>query len=124
MRRIHHRVMPRAIVLAASFATLPALSIAKPSDAALNGCAQQVVSEFAARQGLTPKYSVNLDQRRSFSDFGAAEPEIYRFTLEARDPKTGLLVARAECDAQYTGKVVAFRTLPLAGQSMTLAKGE
>lgn len=116
MRRIHHRVTPRALAFAASLVTLPALSIAKPSDAALNGCAQQVVSELAARQGLTPKYSVNLDQRRGFSDFGAAEPEIYRFTLEARDPKTGVLVARAECDAQYTGKVVAFHTLPLAGK--------
>jgi len=124
MRKSHHRVMPRAMALAASLATLPALSIAMPSDAALNGCAQQIVSDLAAHQGLTPKYSVNLDRRRSFSDFGVAEPEIYRFTLEARDPKTGLLVARAECDARYTGKVVAFRTLPLAAQSTTLAKGE
>ncbi len=123
MWSIHRRIMPRALVLAASLAALPALSVAKPSDVALNGCAQQVVSEFAARQGLTPKYSVNLDQRRSFRDFGAAEPAIYRFTLEARDPKTGLLVARAECDARYTGEVVAFRTLPLAAQSMA-AKGE
>ena len=76
MRRIHRRVVPRALALAASLVTLPALSIAKPSDVALNGCAQQIVSDLAARQGLAPKYSVSLDRRRSFSDFGVAAPEI------------------------------------------------
>jgi hypothetical protein len=123
MKRIAmKRIGIRLLSLTTTLTGLAAMSHANAPDVALAACAKQVVSDFAARQGLMPKYSVALDESGA-----AGAPEhasIYHFTMEARDPKTGALVAHAECDAQYSGEVIAYRTLPLTTAPKTLAKSE
>jgi hypothetical protein len=110
----------RLIPLVTALAVHPALSHSKPADIALDACARQVVGDVAARQGLQPKYSVTLKDDPLLSL--PASADVYRFTLEARDPKTGSIVARAECDAAHDGKVISYRTLPLIKEPATLAK--
>ena len=110
----------RLIPLVTALAVHPALSHSKSADVALNACARQVVDDVAARQGLQPKYSVTLENDLRLSP--PAFADVYRFTLEARDPKTGSIVARAECDAAHDGKVISYRTLPLRKEPATLAK--
>jgi hypothetical protein len=112
MKKIGLRMIP----LGAALAALPAMSNAAAPDLALNACAQQVVSGLAARQGSTPKYSVRFDHPAGFTHGPLAESSVYRFTLEAHDPKSGTLVARAECDAQYDGRVIVYRPLPLISE--------
>jgi len=110
------------IPLALSLAALPALAAAKSPDVALDACARQIVSDFAVRQGLAPKYTVVLDKSRSIKE--PAEASVYRFTLIARNPKSGAVVARAQCDAGYDGHVISYRTLPLNEASGTFAGSE
>lgn len=112
----------RLIPLLAALAALPAVSNAKPADVALKACAREIASDFGAKQGLTPKYSVKLDE--SLVPFSAPSADVYRFTLIARNPKNGAVVARAQCDAQFNGRVLSFRTLPLKEEAATLAKSE
>lgn len=112
----------RLIPLLTALAAVPAVASAKPADVALKACARQIVTDFASKQGLTPKYSVKLDESRTA--LGAPSADVYRFTLIARNPKDGSVVARAQCDAQFNGRVIAYRTLPLSEQPATLAKSE
>lgn len=118
MNRIRFRMIPLLTALAA----FPAALKAKPADVALGACAKQIVTDFAAKQGLTPRYSVVLDEHRLGSE--AASAVVYRFTLIARDPRNGAVVARAECDAQSSGKVIAYRTLPLTEESPMVAQSQ
>ena len=118
MNRIRFRMIPLLTVLTA----LPAVSNAKPADVALDACAKQIVTDFAARQGHTPRYSVVLDESHLGSS--AESAAVYRFTLIARDPRNGAIVARAQCDVQWSGKVIAFRTLPVTRESPMVARGE
>ena len=118
MNRIRFRMIPLLTALAA----LPAASNAKPADVALDACAKQIVTDFAARQGHTPRYSVVLDESQLGSSAGSAA--VYRFTLIARDPRNGAVVARAQCDVQWSGRVIAFRTLPLTEKSPTVAQNQ
>ena len=62
MKRIRFRTIP----LVMSLAALPALADAKTADVALDACARQIVSDFATRQGLAPRYTVKLDERQVF----------------------------------------------------------
>ncbi len=118
MKRIRFRTIP----LVMSLAALPALADAKTADVALDACARQIVSDFATRQGLAPKYTVKLDERQALRE--PADANVYRFTLIARNPKSGAVVARAQCDAGYDGRVISYRTLPLTDASATLARSE
>jgi hypothetical protein len=118
MNRIRFRLIPLLTALAA----LPAAVNAKPADVALNACARQIVSDFAAQQGLTPRYSVVLDEHHLGS--GVTSAEVYRFTLIARNPRNGAVVARAQCDAQSSGRIIAYRTLPLTEPDETVAQSQ
>ena len=118
MQRIRFRTIPLVISLAA----LPALAGAKPAEVALDACARQIVSDFATRQGRAPKYTVKLDERQALHEPGVAS--VYRFTLIARNPKSGAVVAYAQCDAGHDGRVISYRTLPLSDASATLARSE
>jgi hypothetical protein len=123
MKRIAmKRIGIRLLSLTAMLTGLAAMSHAKGPDVALAACAKQVVSDFAAQQGLMPRYTIALDD--SAAGWAPAESSMFHFTMEAHNPKTGALVAHAECDAQYNGKVIAYRTLPLTTAPKTLAKSE
>lgn len=118
MTRIRFRTIPLVLSLAA----MPALASAKPAAVALDACARQIVSDFATRQGLAPKYTVKLDERQALHE--PADASVYRFTLVARNPKSGAVVAYAQCDAGYDGRVISYRTLPLSGAAATFARSE
>lgn len=112
----------RTIPLVLSLAALPALASTKPAEVALDACARQIVSDFATRQGLAPKYTVKLDERQAL--YEPANASVYRFTLVARNPKSGTVVAYAQCDAGYDGRVISYRTLPLTDVSPMVARRE
>jgi len=114
-----NRIPFRTIPIVAALGALPAIASAQPADLALTACARQVVNDLAAHQSVAPRYSVVLKGDPAPSPYDLRP---YRFALEARDPKTGVLVVRAECDAQGDGKVIAYRTLPLGKAPATFAE--
>ncbi|MGH8262177.1 MAG: hypothetical protein ACRET4_01755 [Steroidobacteraceae bacterium] len=118
MNRIRFRLIPLLTVLA----VLPAALNAKPADVALDACAKRIVTDFAARQGHKPRYTVVLDESQLGSS--AESAAVYRFTLIARNPLNGAVVARAQCDVRWSGKVIAFRTLPLTEKPPTVAQNQ
>jgi hypothetical protein len=48
-------------------------------------------------------------------------PSDFTFTLEARDPKTGLPFARAVCSTDHRGNVTTISAVPLNAETSKLA---
>ena len=112
----------RKIALAAATiaAFSPAISNASPEKASVQACASTFATSIASPGIATPAYKLSYR-----GNFGSAladfYPADYTFTLEARDPKTGLAIARARCSANSRGTVIAFTAVPLDAKPATLA---
>jgi hypothetical protein len=104
-----------AIALASSTAN------ASPDTDAANACARALASSLAAPGRPPPSYKL-LYRGSSSTDislaFFATEST---FNLQARDPKTHAVLARAQCSTDYRGIVVAFTSTPVDDTSATLA---
>jgi hypothetical protein len=90
-----------ALITVASF---PALCNASPERVSVKACAAAFAASIAAPGAKAPGYK--LDYRPTFgSSLADFYPSEYTFTLEARNPKTGLAIARASCSADSRGTV-------------------
>jgi len=89
----------------------PTVSNATPERKSAHACADAFASTIAA-PGSNPAYKLTFGGNTSsiLEDF---YPTNYTFTLEARDPKTGLAVARALCSTNSRGAVTAISAVPL-----------
>ncbi len=110
-------------LLAASIAALsPAISNASAEKSALNACAQAFATSLASNGAPAPSYTVayrGSEFSSSIVDFYNRE---FAFVMQASDPKTGSLVARASCSADIRGNVIALSAMPVpAAQPTTLA---
>ncbi|MGO9933070.1 MAG: hypothetical protein ACLPV8_14835 [Steroidobacteraceae bacterium] len=113
----------RKLTLAAavSAAIAPSISNANPEDVALKACARAFASSIATPGSTTRPYKlVNLDSHAQSAVASYYERE-YTFYLQARDPKSGVTLARAACSTDKRGMIVALRTAPLDSANPTLA---
>ena len=113
---------PRAFGLAAAAVFSPIICNASPDSAAVNSCARAFVDNIPSERGAAPRYK--RDYRGNFS--GASTIAYYfptksTFDLEAHDPKTGAVLARARCSTDARGVVVALSLLPLGDKNVTFA---
>jgi hypothetical protein len=101
------------LVLASIAALSPAVSNASPEKAALNACARAFATSLAAPGAATPAFKLDYRSNAfagSMLEFYTRE---YTFELDAKDPKTGLAIARASCSTDSHGAVVALSSIPL-----------
>jgi hypothetical protein len=112
----------RKLLLAAASvaAILPAVSHATAENTALKACAQAFASSLASGSGV-PTYKLkylNSSVGALADYYGSRE---YTFYLQARNPQTGLTLARATCSADTRGAVV-LKAAPLEGSPALAAQ--
>jgi hypothetical protein len=112
----------RKIALAAvTIAALsPTVSNASPERISAKACASAFASSIAAPGAGTPAYKLAFrgTTGSALADF---YPSDFTFTLEARDPKTGLPFARAVCSTDHRGNVTTISAVPLNSEAGKLA---
>jgi hypothetical protein len=90
----------------------PAISNASPERASVKACAAAFAASLTAPGTKVPGYK--LDYHPTFeSSLADFYPSEFTFTLEARDPKSGLAIARASCTADTRGAVTEIAAIPL-----------
>ena len=100
-----------------TIATLsPAVSNASSERTSAKACASAFASSIGAPGAVTPAYRLAFRGMAggALADFYPAD---FTFTLEARDPKTNLTIARAVCSTNHRGVVTAISAVPLKAQS-------
>jgi hypothetical protein len=114
---------PRTFRLAAAaFAVFtPIICNASPESAAVNSCARAFVDNIAPGRAAAPRYKVEDRASLSGSSIAYYFPTKSTFDLEAHDPKTGAVLARARCSTDARGAVVALSFLPLGDKNVTFA---
>jgi hypothetical protein len=114
---------PRTFGLAAAAVAVfsPIICNASPESAAVDSCARAFVDNIAPERAAAQRYK--LDYRSSLSGASIAYyfPTKSTFDLEAHDPKTGAVLARARCSTDARGAVVALSFLPLGDKNVTFA---
>jgi hypothetical protein len=93
----------------------PALSNASPERVSVKACAAAFAASIAA-PGAKPagfKLEFRPGLSTSLADFYPSE---FTFTLEARNPTTGVAFARANCSADSRGAVTSLSVTPLDGK--------
>ena len=112
----------RKVALAAvTIAALsPAVSNASPERTSAKACASAFASSIAAPGASTPAYKLAF-RGTSGSALADFYPSDFTFTLEARDPKTGLAIARAVCSTDSRGAVTTIAAVPLTADTGKLA---
>jgi hypothetical protein len=96
----------KLLLAAASVAAIsPAVSHATPENTALKACAQAFASSLAPGSGV-PAYKLkylNSSVGALADYYGSREITFY---LQARNPRTGLTLARATCSSDARGAIV------------------
>ena len=114
-------ILRKVALAAATIAALsPIISNASPERISAKACASAFASSIAAPGAGAPAYKLAFRGTTSsaLSDF---YPSDFTFTLEARDPKTGLPIARAVCSTDYRGTVTTISAVPLNADAGKLA---
>lgn len=114
-------ILRKVALAAVTVATLsPCISNASPERASAKACASAFASSIAAPGAGAPAYKLAYrgTTGSALSDF---YPSDYTFTLEARNPKTGLPIARAQCSTDSRGTVTTISAVPLNAGSDKVA---
>jgi hypothetical protein len=85
---------------------------ATPERTALNACARAFASSLAAAGAAPPAFKLiygTFDGPSAVQFFARN----YTFELHARNPKTGLPIARASCSTDARGGVLSLSSIPL-----------
>ena len=96
------------IAFAMALSTASFNTSAYTGESAMNRCAAALTAELTGSNGAIPSYRLSDDSR-----FGPRLSETQVFHLDARDPKTGEVVARADCVVDHRARVKRLETLPL-----------
>jgi hypothetical protein len=108
-----------AVVTAAGFS--PLISQASPEADSVNTCARAFAASMAVNGAAPPSYKLRYHVNRfsgSIADYFATNDT---FELEAHDPKTGAVVARARCSTNTRGTIVALSSVPLGDKGAILS---
>jgi len=114
-------ILRKAALAAVTIAALsPTVSNASPERISAKACASAFASSIAAPGAGTPAYKLAFRGTigSALADF---YPSDFTFTLEARDPKTGLAIARAVCSTDHRGTVTTIAAVPLSAETGKLA---
>jgi hypothetical protein len=114
-------ILRKVALAVVTIATLsPAVSNASPERKSAQACASAFASSIAAPGADTPAYRFAFRGTAggALADF---YPTDFTFTLEARDPKTHLPIARAVCSTNHRGVVTTISAVPLNSESDKLA---
>jgi hypothetical protein len=106
-------ILRKVALAAVTVAALsPTISNASPERISAKACASAFASSIAAPGASAPAYKLAYRGTTGsmLSDFYPAD---YTFTLEARNPKTGLPIARALCSTDSRGNVTTISAMPL-----------
>ncbi len=116
--KFHHIAL--AVVTIVSLT--PVVSNASPEKASLQACARAFAASVAAPGAAAPSFKLDYrgGQSSVIADFYPTE---YTFTLQAHDPKSGAVVARAVCSTNSRGDVTTLASVPLKTPTATLAAG-
>lgn len=93
-------------------ALTPALSNASVERASVKACASAFASSIAT-PGSPSGYKIDYRGNYSGSTLTDFYPSDATFALEARNPKTGVAIARATCSVDSQGKVQSITAVPL-----------
>ena len=110
-------ILRKVALAAVTVATLsPSISNASPERISAKACASAFASSIAAPGAGAPAYRLAFrgTTGSALSDF---YPSDFTFTLEARDPKTGLPIARALCSTDHRGTVTTISAVPLNSEA-------
>jgi hypothetical protein len=110
-----------ALAAATVAALVPAICNATPETEAINACARAFASSLAAPGAAAPPYQVTYRGDRDAGSVAWYFTREYSFELRANDKKTGLPIARARCDADGKGAVVALKPRPLEAVQPAMA---
>lgn len=103
----------RKFGLVAAAALAPAISCASPEKLSFDACVSAFEKGLTAPGVASRSYKV-VDRADRFAgsvtQFFATE---YTYDLEAHNPKSGAVLARARCSTNERGTVLAFSMLPL-----------
>jgi hypothetical protein len=106
---IVRKLLPTAALIAA---ISPAVSHASTETTALNACAQAFATSLAPGSAAPAfKLEYHSESAGPLADYYGSHA--FTFYLQARDPKTGLTLARATCSADTRGAVIALTATPL-----------
>jgi hypothetical protein len=108
-----------AIATAAGFS--PLTSQASPETDAVNTCARALAASMAVAGAAPPSYQLRYHVDRFPGSIADYFPGNETFDLEAHDPKTGVVIARARCSTNTRGTVVAFSSVPLGDKGAILS---
>src|SRR5579862_3272695 len=106
---MHIRHFALAIITIAALS--PSISEAAPETESVNACARTLAAGVGGTGGFIPSYKLIYSGNRftgSVADYFPGNS----FELEAHDPKTHAVIARARCSTNYRGEVVAFSWAP------------
>jgi len=104
------RKISLAVLTVAAFT--PALSNASVERTSVKACASAFASSIAS-QATSAGYKVEYRGGYSGSTLASFYPSDTKFSLEARNPKTGAAIARATCSVDSQGKVQSITAVPL-----------
>jgi hypothetical protein len=108
-----------AVVIAAGLS--PLISQASTGADSVNTCARALAASMAVAGAAPPSYKLQYHVSRfshSIADYFSANDT---FELEAHDPKTGVVIARARCSTNTRGTIVAFSAVPLGDEGAILS---
>ena len=112
----------RSIAFAAALAFAPLLCQASPERDALNSCAHAFAQSFATNGANAPTFRVDYRSNAGVGSMLQFYNRAYAFDLYARDPKTGLPVARASCETDANGAVLELSARPLPEKRLSAAR--
>jgi hypothetical protein len=108
-----------AVVTAAGFS--PLISQASPEVDSVNTCARALAASMAVAGAVPPSYKLRYHVSRFSRSIADYFPANDTFELEAHDPKTGVVIARARCSLNTRGTIVAFSTVSLGDEGAILS---
>jgi hypothetical protein len=113
---ILHKVALAVVTIAA---LSPTVSNASPERISAKACASAFASSIAAPGAGAPAYKVAF-RGMAGSAMDDFYPSEFKFTLEARDPNTGVPFARAVCSTNDRGTVTTISAVPLNADAAKL----
>lgn len=112
-----------AFTLAFSTAVILAstTSNASPDTDAVNACARALAHSLAGPSVQPPSYKLVYRGNDVADAWLAPYASVSIFDLQASDPKTGVILARAQCSTNRRGAVIAFSSTSGNEKSATLS---
>jgi hypothetical protein len=107
-----------AVITVAALA--PTISSASVESSSLQACASAFATSIAAPGASAPSFKLSYSAAGGSGSLVQFYSHAYTFDLQARDPKTGIAVARAKCSTDRNG-VVALSPIGLEEKAETLA---